>query len=207
MTPKELEAALDQAKAALAAHQAMRHPDGACLHDWMHGLSRLTDAVREAERRLCAARDEEHAEIWEGLPTLRWDTLPRIFDRGRDRLTVLAIATYIPTDWKGKVVGDHWTYGEKSPVVRFDFRDARLRWTKPGSADIEHHRLFGRGLDPTRVLRIARSTWPGRGRHHLLMFAPASLEIHGSPDPVEVWAMSMDDASARCDGRVDPGPS
>jgi|SRR6185295_5256082 len=207
MTPKELEAALEQAKAELAGHQAMRHPDGACLHDWMSGLSRLTDAVREAERRLCAAREEEHAEIWEGLPSLRSDRLPRVFHRDRDRITVLAAVQVVPPDWKGKVVGDSWTYSADSPVARFDFRDARLRWTRPGADGIERHRLYGRGLDPSRILRVARSTWPGRGRHHLILFGPASLEILGSPDPVEVWAMSMDDASAQCGGRLDPGPS
>jgi len=104
-------------------------------------------------------------------------------------------------------VGDSWTYSADSPVARFDFRDARLRWTTPGADGIERHRLYGRGLDPSRILRVARSTWPGRGRHHLILFGPASLEILGSPDPVEVWAMSMDDASAQCGGRLDPGPS
>src|SRR6185295_12123855 len=137
MTPKELEAALAQAKADLAAHQAMGHPAGECLHDWMNGLTRLTDAVREAERRLCAAREEEHAEVWEGLPSLRTDQLPRVFHRDRDRITVLAVTSYIPTDWKGKVVGDSWSYGPDRPVVDFDLRDARLRLTTPGLSDIE----------------------------------------------------------------------
>ena len=206
MTPQDLEQALEQAKAALAAHQAMRYPTGACLHDWMDGLSRLTDAIREAERKLYAARNEEYAEIWEDVPSLR-RSLPRVFHRDRDRITVLAAVAYVAPEWKGKVLGEKWTYTDVSPVARIEFRDARLRWTKGGSAAIERHPLYERGLDPTRALRVANSRWAGRGRHHLLVFESASLEILGSPDPVEVWTLSLDDASARCGGRLDPGPA
>jgi hypothetical protein len=207
MRHQELEEALAQAKAALRAHQQMRHPAGACLHDWMNGLGRLMDEVWEAERKLSAARNEEYAEIWEGVPRFRRDRLPRVFLRSRDRITVLAAVGYVPPEFGGKIVGNDLSYTEVSPVARLEFRDARLRWSKPGGLDISRHPLIQRGLDPGRALRVVNSGWKGPGRHHLLVFDQASLEIQGSAEPVEVWAMTVDDASARCDGRLGPGPA
>ena len=200
--------ALEKAKADLRAHEENRkhYPTGACLHDWMAGLSRLTDAIREAERKLYASRKEEYAELWDGVPSLRGNTLPRVFHRDRERITVLAPVIYIPDWWKGKIVGEDLTYSDDSPIARIEFRDARLRWSM-GSDQVERHPLYERGLDPTSGMHVVNSRWAGRGRHHLLMFASASLEILGSADPVEVWTMTLDEASAQCGGRLDPGPS
>ena len=204
MNADEAAQALEKAKEDLRAHEESRqhHPVGACLHDWMNGMSRLTDAVREAERKLSAARNEEYAEIWDGMPFLRPKASPRVFHRDRERITVLAPVVYVPPEWKGKIVGESLTYTDDSPVARIDFRDARLRWSK----EVDHP-LLGRGLDPVRAMRVVNSRWTGRGRHHLLMFEAASLEILGSADPVEVWTMTLDEASAQCGGRLDPGPS
>ena len=200
--------ALEQAKAAFAAHRAVSLPPEACRHDWMNEQSRLADEIRKAERALSASRGEEHAELWDGAPCLRLaPLLPRVFHREHDRITVLAAVQYIAPEWKGKIVGDHLTYDNDSPVARIEFRDARHRWSTPGLSEITRHPLYGRGLDATAAMRIANSRWQGRGRHHLLMFESASLEILGHADPVEVWTLTMDEASSRCGGRLDPGPS
>jgi hypothetical protein len=209
MNVDEATQALERAKAELQAHHEKQknYPVGACLHGWMHELDCLSDAVLEAERRLSAARKEEYAEIWDDVPLLRGKPLPRVFHRDPRRLTVFAAVAYIPPEWKGKTIGENPGYTDDSPVVRIEFRDAQLRWTKGGSAEIERHPLLERGLNSSRPMRIANSRWKGRGRHHLLMFESASLEILGSADPVEVWSMTLDEASAQCGGRLDPGPA
>jgi hypothetical protein len=209
MNADEAAQALEKAKADLRAHDESRnhYPAGACIHDWMDGMGRFTDAVREAERKLSASRNEEYAEVWDGVPSLRRAPLPRVFHRDRDRITVLAAVIYIPPEWNGKIVGEDLTYSDVGPIARIEFRDARLRWSKEAGSAIERHPLYGRGVDPTRAMRVVNSRWTGPGRHHLLMFESAALEILGSPDPVEVWTMTLDEASSQCGGRLDPGPS
>jgi len=207
MNADEAAQALEKAKAELQAHQQKNYPVGACMHDWMDGWGRLTEAVREAERKLSALRNEEYAEAWDGVPLLRPNARPRVFHRDRERITVLAPVAYVPPEWKGKIVGESISYTDDSPVARIEFRDARLRWSKDADPRVERHPLFGRGLDSVRPMRIVNSTWTGRGRHHLLMFDWAWLEILGSPDPVEVWTMTLDEASAQCGVRLDTGPA
>src|SRR5262245_13890860 len=181
MSSQDPAQALERAKADLAAHEARRLPAGACLHDWMAERSRLTDEIRKAERSLAAARGEEHPEIWDGVPFLHLAPLPRVFLRDRDRITVLAAVKYVPPEWKGKIAGEDFSYGDNRPVARIDFRDARHRWSIPGVSGIERHPLFGRGLDPFRPQRVVNSSWKGPGWHHLLMFESASLEVLGLP--------------------------
>ena len=207
MTLQELELSLERARRDLRAHESQEHPAGACLHGWLDGLARLTDAVRDAERALFAARGEAHAVTWDAVPFLRFERLPRVFLRDPGRVTVLAAVKDVPPDWKGKRVGEEMSYSDDRPVARIEFRDAEARWSTPGAGDVERHPLFGRGLDPTRPLRVGHSTWAGRGQHHLLLFQPASLEIRGTADPVEVWAMTLDEAARSCGGRALEAPA
>lgn len=201
-----LEQNLEKARADLAQAQEATSAPGECFQSRLQILARLTDELRVAERALYAARGEEHAGIWEGVPRLHHGKLPRVFQRKNNRVTVLAVLSYVPSDWTGKVVGEI-SYTDESPTLRIDFKDARVRWSKPGSLDIERHPLLGRGLDPYQALRVVNSRWTGPGTHHLMIFDTLSLEVLGTPTALEVWAVTIDEAAFGCDGRpLTPDP-
>lgn len=193
---KSLERDLEAARATLAALQARGVDPGACSHDWLDGMARLTDSVRTAERSVCAARGDEYAAVWQDGLTLRRNSLPRVFQKGTG-VTVVAVVQHVSPDWKGRVLGN-LSYTEDSPIARIQYQDAQAR--RLVSAPVESHPLFGRGLDPHRILEIIHPAEENPLEHHLMMFDGAWIEIRGVPIAAEVWPDRLEDVARHCGG-------
>ena len=201
MTPQELEQALEKAKADLDAWRARGIKLHECSHTWMDGMSQRSKSVLEAERALFAARGEDYAVPCDDGIALRLNVLPRIFRREGNLVTLLAVVSYVPPEWKGKVVGEEdWGYDDDSPVLRVEYGSADAQSRKP--EDVEKHPLYGRGLDPGSMMQIHH---PGRQTpRHLILFDEAWGPRRSRPRPPEVWAVTLDEVARHCGGTPVP---
>ncbi len=203
MTPQELEQALEKAKTDLADWRVRGIKLHECSHTWMDGMSQRTEAVLQAERALHAARGQDYAAACDDGIALRLSVLPRIFRREGNIVTLLAVVSYVPPEWKGKIVGEeNWGYSDDRPVLRIEYSQGTVQTRKP--EDVEKHPLYERGLDPGSMMQIHHPGRQTQPPHFLIMFDGAWVEITGVPKPAEIWAVTLDEVARHCAGTAVP---
>jgi hypothetical protein len=98
---------------------------------------------------------------------------------------MFAVVQHVAPEWQGHMVDPQFSYTDATPVARLEFRHARVEKTE--SRPDDQHPLFGRGLDPARMMQIHHPAEESPEEHFLMMFDEAWIEIRGVPVAVEVW--------------------
>lgn len=201
---------------------AARDAEQQALLRWQHGAldandvcDRATEALRDAERALAAARGEEHALACDEFPA--WSVgapMPHVLAHSGYVKLVYMLAEPDPA-WDGTYV-NLASADEVSPLAIVDFtRCQAVKFGGPNDEVLHGHPLHGKGLSAYRAHTVANSRWiaelkqinsvhtmyqPERWlavRHYLLVFHDDQFECLAASVAIEIVRDKLSDVLRR----------